>query len=344
MSFTPAFQKVYDKLQEMLDAQVPLEIIQDFFKTECLTLGAYERINNLYRIRPKLPEPGSTSRYVFFKMNTMQDKYWTGKTNRDLILKMRQGGITTMSCIIALDKAIWENGSRSAIMADTTSHVKEYFLITKIGFRQFQKDWGTFYPVTEDVDNVHALKIKETEGHLLVCTNTRGLTVDFLHIAEAAFIDDLDIADSIEAVPFSGWIILETTADTASGMFYHLWHKAVTDSTNSFKPHFFEWWIRYPEERDIEALRKRITNDFKYTDEELALVKEHGLTKEHIIWRRLKISENEGDLGRFNRNYPSDSMTCFLAGSSSVFPAEVLQSLWINERAPSFTGDLVSQA
>ncbi len=313
--------------------------IQNFFKESCIALGSYERLNNLYRIRPKHAVAGESTRTLFFRMNKMQDIYWTNRTNRDLILKMRQGGVTTLKCLEALDSSLWEIGTRSAIMADTLPHVKEYFGITKLGFRWFQKDWGAFYKISEEVDNVNALKVKETGSSLLVCQNARGLTLDNLHIAEAAFIDDADISDSMEAVPLSGRVTLETTADTASGMFYDLWDQGQKDSNVMFKNHFFEWWVRYPEPEDMRYLKS--TDDFKYTDEEILLTKMHELRKEHILWRRLKISEAKGDTGEFLRKYPEDPMTCFLSGSSSVFPPDVLVSLWQNERQPAYVGDLL---
>lgn len=339
MSFTPVFQKVYDQLQEMIEGNRPDEEITGFFKESCQNLGPYERLNNLYRIRPKHAVAGETTRTQFFRMNRMQDVYWSNRTNRDLILKMRQGGVTTLKCLEAVDKCLWEPGTRSAIMADTLPHVKEYFQITKLAFRWFQKDWGAFYKVSEEVDNVNALKVKETGSGLLVCTNARGLSLDMLHVAEAAFIDDAEISDSMEAVPLSGQITLETTADTASGMFYDLWDQGQKDPNVMFKNHFFEWWIRYPEPQDLQYLKA--TSDFKYTDEETILCNTHELTKEHILWRRLKISEAKGDVGEFLRKYPEDSMTCFLSGASSVFPPDVLVAMWQNERQAAFIGDLL---
>lgn len=339
MSFTPKFQEVYDRLQEMIETGASDDEIQSFFQESCRALGPYERLNNLYRIRPKHAVPGEVSRTMFFRMNLMQDTYWNNRTNRDLILKMRQGGVTTFKCLEAVDAALWENGTRSAIMADTLPHVKEYFQITKLAFKWFQKDWGQFYKVSEEVDNVNALKIKETGAGLLVCTNARGLSLDRLHIAEAAFIDDQEIKDSIAAVPLSGQVTMETTADTASGYFYDVWEQSSKDPTAMWKNHFYEWWIRYPEPQDIPFLKSE--PDFKFTDEETLLVKENELTKEHIIWRRMRISEAKGDVGEFLRNYPEDPMTCFLSGSSSVFPPDVLVALWNNERAPAFVGDLI---
>ena len=341
MSFTPAFQKFYDELQSKITSNATSSYIEGFFAEKCIEMGAKERLNNLYRIRPKRPVPGEISRLQFFTMNKMQETFWDNRTNRDLILKMRQGGVTTLSCLIGLDKALWEPGTHSAIMAHVRDNVKKFFRISKTAFTQFQKDWGSFYPVTNTRDNVSELGIKETGSELIVCTESKGLTLDFLHISEAAFVEDSRISESVESVPLSCQVIMETTPDIAAGMFYDLWDLYHKGDPCLYKAHFFPWWFQYPEVEDIPHLIP--TKDFKYSDKEEILVKEHDLTKEHILWRRLKISESGGDEGEFLRKYPEDPITCFLSGSHSVFSPEVLVALWKNERIPAFIGDLILQ-
>ncbi len=314
-----------------------LEELQKYFADSCRAIGPYERLNNLYRIRPKTAT--NSRRLITFRMNAMQSDFYLSHTNRDLILKMRQGGVTTLSCIIALDKALWEAGTHSAIMAHVRDNVKKFFRITKTAFKEFQNDWGVWYPVHNTVDNVNELHIKETGSELIVCTESKGLTLDFLHISEAAFVDAERISESVESVPLSCWVILETTPDKASGMFYSLWDTALKDSSALYKSHFYPWWWQYPEEQDLPFLKPK--PDFAYSDKELALVKQHNLTPEHIIWRRLKISESGGDEGEFLRKYIEDPLLCFLSGSQAVFPSEVLAALWSGERAPAFTGDLL---
>lgn len=339
MGFTPKFQEFSSKLQSLIDSKATTEYLRSFFQEQCIEMGSYERLNNLYRIRPKRPIPGEVSRYQFFTMNKMQDDFWKNKTTRDLILKMRQGGVTTLSCLVALDKALWEPGTTSAIMAHVRDNVKKFFRITKSAFQQFQKDWGDFHPVTNSRDNVSELAIKETGSELIVCTESKGLTLDFLHISEACFVEDSRISESIESVPLTSHIIMETTPDIASGMFYDLWDLWLKGEPCLYTGHFYPWWFHYPEEEDLAQLRA--TSNFKLTDSEAILLKENNLTPEHIMWRRLKVSESGGSEAEFMRKYPEDPKTCFLSGSSSVFSAEVLHALWKLERLPAFTGDLV---
>jgi len=338
LSYTPKFQKLLDDIQALVDGGASEEDIQTKFYKGCLELGQEERLQNLYRIRSNTPIPGQTDRALNFTLNATQRYYYKRKTNRDLILKPRQVGFTTLACIMGLDQALFIPGIHYAIMADTKDHVKEYFQIVKFGFRWFKKDWGAFYPVQEEADNVNALKIGNTKSSLLVCTNTRGLSVDCLHIAEAAFCEDKDISDSLESVPLAGTIVLETTADTASGLFYNLWDRSQKDPAAMYTHHFFPWWIEYPKDQDLHAIK--IPEVIDYTPREQELVNTYKLLPKHIAWRRLKISENNGNEDEFLRKYPEDPTTCFLSGAGSVFAPDVLANLWANEKSPSFTGDL----
>jgi hypothetical protein len=235
--------------------------------------------------------------------------------------------------------ALFNFGVNTAIMAHVRDNVKKFFKIVKLAFRWFQRDWGDFYPVTNTVDNVTELQIKETGSTLAICTEAKGLTLDFLHISEASFVEDERISESLDAVPTSGWIILETTPNTASGMFYDIWDNVQRGNLSSFRCHFFPWWFHYPEEEDFKFLNKD-PEKFQLSDKESALAGINQLSDEHILWRRLKITECGGDEGEFCRKYPEDPMSCFLAGSKSVFSDGIIARLFKNQKPPAFVGDL----
>jgi len=339
MSFTPKFKKVLDELDTMAARKEPIDVLRAFFRDKMIELGPKERINNLYKIRPKRAVPGERSRYISFRMNKVQDHYFDNRQNRDSVLKMRQIGLTTLSCIIGLDMCLFNMGNNACIMAHVLPNVRKYFRITKNAFIQFQKDWGTLYPVTNTVDNVAELHIGETGSIMMVATETKGLTLDFLHIAEAAFVPNSRIEESIESVPLSGHVIMESTPDGASGIFYDHWSSFLTDPESSlFECHFYPWWWHYPEKQDIPYLKR--PRVFVATEQEEELMKKYELTDDHIIWRRNKISESGNNESEFLKKYPEDPITCFLSGAHSVFDSDTTRSLWINAHDPAFRGDL----
>ncbi len=345
MSYTPAFKKVLDEVQTLLqlsqDPEQNIQIIdiQEHFKKRCLELGPWERLQNLYKIRPKRAIPGVKTRTIFFKPNRMQTEFYLNRTTRDLVLKMRQGGVTTFSCLIALDMALFTEGVNTAIMAHVQPAVKKFFVIIKRAFKEFQKDWGDLYPVNNTTDNVTELVIKETGSTLVVCTDAKGLTLDFLHISEAAFVPYERISESIEAVPLSCWVVMETTPDVPAGYFYELWALGIEKPQEAlYKNHFFPWWYQYPEPEDYPQLK--LKEPITFSPREQNLIETEGLTNEAIAWLRIKITESGGDEGEFRRKYPEDPTNCWLSGTNSVFPGWLVENLMRNRRDPAFVGDL----
>jgi hypothetical protein len=339
MAYSKPFQEVLDEIEKMSSNKEDILVIREHFRKEMLRLGPKERINNLYMIRPKRAIPGRRARYLAFRMNKMQEHYWDNRTNRDSILKMRQGGTTTLSCIIALDMCLFGLGTNAAIMAEVLPNVKKYFRITKNAFTQFQNDWGDLYPVTNTIDNAFELLIGETGSLLMVCTETKGLTLDFLHISEAAFVQEKRILESLESVPLSGHVIMESTPDGASGLFFKSWDSFLKRPDNSmFTGHFYPWWWQYPEVEDIDCLKR--PKEVVYTDKEEDLINTFELDETHILFRRLKISESGDSEAEFLKKYPEDPVTCFLSGASSIFSADIVRSLWIHNSDPAFKGDL----
>lgn len=336
MSFPAAFQKIYDEVNRIYQED-GIIAARKAFCDKCKNLDPWVRINSLYRVRPKKPVPGEKSRMVFFEANKIQQDFWTSHSNRDLVLKSRQQGITTFAQIIALDMCLFQDGTQTAIIAHKKDNVQVIFKSIKMIFNAFKQDWGHLYPVSSKYDNINELVINETGSSFRVAMETKGMALDFLHVSEAAFVENTRITESVESVPFSGWVILESTPDTASGLFYDIFDKADRGYESFYKTHFYEWWWQYPEEDDYKYLK--IDKPLILSEREQFLVTHKNLTEQHILWRRLKITEC-GSESEFLRQFPEDSRSCFLSGESCVFPADVLKSLWKHERAPTFSGYL----
>lgn len=347
MQYTPKFQEILDKVDSMSLGRYSKGEIQEFFQETVRNLDTEERIENMYRIRPKAPaEEGTTgktrsvSRVIQFKKNRMQLALANAQTNRDLVLKMRQGGVTTYSGLVELDKTIWLPDFQSAMMAHVQPRVKDILLSIKGSYRLFQRDWGDLYPTSTNTDNVNQLVIKETDSCLRVCTETKGLALDRLHISEASFVGDDKISESCESVPQGGQIVMETTPNIADGFFYDMAMMCYNKEYCPYTFHFFPWWFHYPEPGNEQYFQPK--PDIIYSDKEKILIKQHGLTPVQIVWRRMKLAECRGDEGEFCRLYPEDPITCFMSGGRSVFPLEALAALWKNEKPPAFRGDLTS--
>ena len=68
-------------------------------------------MHNLYKI------VDDDAKIVVFKPRAEQDSFMRNRTNRDIILKARQLGFTTLACIDFLDDCLWTRNLIPEIMA-----------------------------------------------------------------------------------------------------------------------------------------------------------------------------------------------------------------------------------
>lgn len=313
--FTPTFKAAIEEINKQIDSDP--ENAPKIFRDKMLELGQTERIRNLYRIRSKL-----LGKFVRFTPNPSQEKYITEQSGRDIILKPRQVGFTTYKCIESLDSALWLK-SRAGIMAHKQETVKLIFDIIKQAYDYFKKDWGKYYAPEEESNNTTRLSWKDLRSSITVAYDFQGMTVDTLHVSEAHFIESNRLTNSLQAVPETGKVTLESTANGRGGFFYNAWQDWKKFSGSApFRGHFFPWFEHYPELPE----RWQPKTGQKWTDEELELKERYNLEDYHLVWRRYKIQEScDGSVETFETQYPSDDETCFLVSQRGVIPRNVLQ-------------------
>jgi hypothetical protein len=170
----------------------------------------------------------------------------------------------------------------------------------------------------------------------------RGKTLHFLHVAEASRVQVDNLIGSLNGVPDNGEVTFESTAHGRSGEFYRLWqlHKA-KGKTAPFKGFFVPWYDYYPEDADSWDFDE---ND-RWTHREQELMEHYKgkITPSHLLWRRYCIEAKcSGDEERFENEYPTNDVDCFLTGEASVFPSSMLRMQDRNTRDPMFVGHLLA--
>lgn len=248
---------------------------------------------------------------------------------------------TTLMCLYAYDRALWD-GWVTGIMSHIKERTQKIFEIVSNANDWFKRDWGKLYSLTEETSSANQLSFLENKGSVMVSYDFQSLTMKFLHISEAAFIDDDRIENSLQSVPENGEVCLESTANGCGGFFYdqwQLWNEVGLGAP--YKGFFFPWFNHYPEDKDrwINVVKSTKLN---FTDREEELIKNYNVTPESLCWRRWKIMESfKGDEDRFEGQYPSDDRTCFLTGENPVFPASVLKYQNAYVKPASLIGDFV---
>lgn len=247
-------------------------------------------------------------RLIPFRWNAAQAHFHANRTGRDLILKARQLGFSTLIQGEMFRRTV--TGARTTITlahdADTTAKLRmiadRFYEHCKFGntqpLRKYANASLTTYPEFDSSATI------ATAGNI---ETGRGGTYSDFHGSEVAFWKD---AERIVAGAMQGGnpdVALESTPNGAQGYFYELCMEALRGDS-IWRLHFYPWW--WDAEYRIDG--ERIT----LTDEEKELTNKHNLDDTQIRWRRQKQRELKN---LFPQEYPEDAISCFLTSGNSYF-------------------------
>jgi len=266
------------------------------------------RMNHLYKILDK------DSKISVFKMNSSQERIFNnykmqikaGFGVRARELKARQMGITTFHCIYYLDDAIWNEGITAAIIAHKQEPLEKIFEIVKRAFDTICLP-PDLKPVAK-TENVRELAFEATDSRIYVSLAVRSGTVHRLHVSERAYVKDVKElkAGSYQAVPASGYITEETTAN-GMNEFYAAW-----SAKSASWEHLFMSWLEHKEYRTQRKPAKVYPEYFKYLNK-------HNATPEQRNWWFRKFDEFDRDFDLMRQEYPSTEEEAFVINTNTVF-------------------------
>lgn len=254
---------------------------------------------------------------VKFQMNKAQIHLYQNRTGRDIILKARQLGFTTLFQLLNLREALLVPNTTSATIAHKKKSANDIFKIAKFAWDTLPRDFKTLYDIK--YDTTRELEFGAIKSRYFVDIEARGGTVQDLHVSEAGFIKDFPdfVASTFGAVPKDGRIVLETTAN-GFNHFYDFWQEA-RNGKNGFTPHFYNWtWdINYKETPP---------EDSKWIDEYQEMARAYNLisdiknrlnlTQEQFYWyfQQARIFRH-----KVKQEYPCTPEEAFLTENHSVF-------------------------
>ncbi len=239
-------------------------------------------------------------------------------TNRNIVLKARQLGVTTYVAARFFISTITREGTLSVQVAHDQRSAEEIFRIVHRFLENLPEPLRKGALVTSRA-NVRQIVFPSLDSEYRVETAAdpnagRGLTIHNLHCSEVARWPR-DVAETLAslraAVPPDGEIFLESTPNGAGGVFYEEWQRA---AQTGYTRHFFPWWW--------DPSYRRLTEIAKFTEEELELMQKHGLDAGQIAFRR-EVRENFRK--RAPEEFAEDPESCFLASGECVFDAEIIE-------------------
>lgn len=232
----------------------------------------------LYKIMLKGDD--DTDSFVMpFLPNEAQAKFIKRLWHRNIILKARQLGFTTLIAILWLDHALFNADQRCGIIAQDRE-ASETIFRDKVKFA-----YDNLPPVIKERmplarDSASELLFAHNNSSIRVATSMRSGTIHRLHISEfgkicAKFPDKAKevMTGSIPAVPTNGVLVIESTAEGQQGDFYNLTQTAQANfaqkkilTPKDYRFHFYAWWQEPKYRLEVGSI-KLSADDHAYFDE-----------------------------------------------------------------------------
>lgn len=190
-----------------------------------------------------------------FKPNQAQRRFIKRLWHRNLILKARQLGFTTLIAILWLDHALFNADQRCGIIAQDREAAEAIFRDkVKFAYENLPAPIRERFPLKRD--SAVELLFAHNNSSIRVATSMRSGTIHRLHVSEfgkicAKFPDKAAevVTGSIPAVPTTGILVIESTAEGRDGEFFRMVQIAQANHNSQkrltpkdYRFHFYAWW------------------------------------------------------------------------------------------------------
>jgi hypothetical protein len=273
----------------------------------------------------------------FLELNPAQQAYSREcaekGSKRNIVLKARQMGITSYIAARFFVQTITRMGTLTMLVAHDRQAAEEIFRIVHRYWDNLKDELRTG-PLKTSHRSSRELVFPRLDSEFTVTSADenagRGRTIQNLHCTEVSRWGrdgEEALASLRAAVVPDGEIVLESTANGAWGQFYDEWQRA---EETGYTKHFFPWWYEgsYVAEPDASILL--------LTEEETALLNEHGLTVPQIAWRR----KQWASLRKLAvQEFAEDPVSCFRVSGECVFDLAALDRAFEMSGEPLETRD-----
>lgn len=276
----------------------------------------------LYQIMIK-GDGGETTSVIPFIPNWAQRLFIENLWFRNLILKARQLGFTTLIAIMWLDHALFNANQRCGIVAQDLEAAGVIFRDkVRFAYEHLPDVIRERFPLARD--SASELLFAHNNSSVRVATSMRSGTIHRLHISEfgkicAKFPEKAAevITGSIPAVPVNGIAVIESTAEGRTGEFFDMTQRAmallrdkVKLTPQDYRFNFFPWW---QEER--YRMNATLADISQEEHEKLDVIEAAAGTKfdpEQRAWYMSKLrAEFAGREERMWQEYPSTPSEAF---------------------------------
>lgn len=283
----------------------------------------------LYKIMVK---EGEDESIVPFIPNVSQRRLLTRLWHRNIILKARQLGFTTLVAILWLDHALFNSDQRCGIIAQDREAAEVIFRDkVKLAYNHLPPEIKAAKPLMRDSASE---LLFSNNSSIRVATSMRSGTIHRLHVSEfgkicAQYPDKAKevVTGSLPAVPLDGISIIESTAEGQDGDFYKMTHRAIETqeqgkelTPRDYRFHFFPWWDE-PGYRIDTANAPATERDREY----FAQVEAETGTKlddqQRFWYVATRDADFSGDPEKMWQEYPSTAKEAFQVSTEGTYYA-----------------------
>ncbi len=278
-----------------------------------------------------------TGRIVPLNANAVQRSYEANRSQRNIVLKARQMGMTTWVAGQFFLRTITTPGILTVLVAQTRTAAEAIYSIVERMWQYLPQDLREG-PLVRSRANVGQMVFpllgSEFRAWSAADTNAgRGLSIQHLHCSELGrWTGDASatLAGLRAALAPQGELVLESTPNGAYGAFYEEWSNGIEHASHAKESseervniiedplltrHFFPWWME-PGYTAAPVVKSTLT------DEEQQLIKQHGLSTKQIGFRR---SLEQNFRGLRQQEFAEDPQTCFRATGSCCFDVDAVE-------------------
>ena len=294
------------------------------------------RLSNLYKIIVK-GDDDDDGLVLQFRPNRAQRRLLRRLHTRNLILKARQLGFTTLIAILWLDTALF---SKSPIRCGMIAQDKEAaanIFRDKVRFAYERLPESLRLAMPLEKASANEFVFAHNKASIRVATSMRSGTIHRLHVSEMGKIGAKYpqkarevVTGSFPAVPQTGVIVVESTAEGREGEFYKLTMRAKSLSDagrrlgrKDFAFHFFPW---FEEPGYVLDPRQVVISeqDREYFEEVEAKIG-RPLSNEQRAWYvATRESDFSGEDEKMWQEYPSTPEEAFQVSTEGCFYSKQL--------------------
>lgn len=280
-----------------------------------------------------------------FKPNAAQVKFLNRLWHRNVILKARQLGFTTLICVMWLDHALFNANQNCAIIAQDLTTVWSIFKDKiKFTYDSLPPEIRERFPLR--ICNKSEMEFAHNGSSIRVATSFRGVTNHRLHISEFGKICASDpgkaievVTGSIPTVPSNGILVIESTAEGQEGAFASIVNDAQRNfsarkklSVKDYRFHFYAWWQEPKYRLDSSAVNISDADHQNFDDIEYKVFEAMGiemrLDPDQRAWYVItRDNDLTGDQAKMWQEYPSFPEEAFQVATDGNYYAKEMMNL-----------------